>query len=226
MKNRRPMKTVTPFQMMRLDRQAQLRYGIAPLILMENAGRCAAEEASRMLGGGRAGRVVCVCGTGNNGGDGFVCARHLVNRGIRTDVFLLGSPGKLKGDARLNFLILKKMGLRIRLLKEGGDFSALRRALKKSRVVVDAIFGIGFKGRPRAWHEKAIQETNACLKPVLSLDVPSGLDPLTGRAEGACVRAQRTITFGFPKTGLFRGQGPFYSGKVLVADISLPRTPR
>jgi NAD(P)H-hydrate epimerase len=99
----------------------------------------------------------------------------------------------------------------------------LRQSLKHCACVVDAVFGIGFSGAPRPPYDEVIAAVNASGRPVVSLDVPSGLDALTGRAPGVCIRARATVTFGYPKTGLAKNDGPFYAGRILVADISLPR---
>lgn len=208
---------VTPRQMFRLDREASRFYGIPSLLLMENAGRCAAEEAVKMMRG-KKDRISCVCGSGNNGGDGFVCARHLIIRGFSVCVFFLGSTEKFTAETHLNALILKKMGCPVRRVI---NFSDMRRYLASSALIIDAVFGIGFTGHPRPPYDSALQAINDSRRPVLSLDVPSGLDARTGKAD-LCVRADTTITFGIPKTGLFRGRGRQVCGRLLVADISLP----
>ncbi|QAT16645.1 NAD(P)H-hydrate epimerase [Candidatus Velamenicoccus archaeovorus] len=215
-------KYITPAAMQRLDRLAEERYGIPPLILMENAGRSAAEAVIRLLKGKRK-RVVCVAGRGNNGGDGFVCCRHLLNKGVRVEAFLMDGKKALTPDARLNRDILEKSGCPVRRVATPADVRLLRQSLKRRACVVDAIFGIGFRGAPRTPYDEVIAVINASGSPVVSLDVPSGLDALTGRAHGACIRASATVTFGYPKTGLARHDGPLCAGRILVADISLPR---
>jgi len=215
-------KYITPAAMQRLDRLAEEKYGIPPLILMENAGRSAAEAVMRLLKGRRK-RVVCVAGRGNNGGDGFVACRHLRNKGVCVEVFMMAGSKALTEDARLNRDILERSGCPVRQIATAADMRSLRRSLKRCTCVVDAIFVIGFSGAPRPPYDEAIAAVNASGRPVVSLDVPSGLDALTGRAQGACIRARTTVTFGYPKTGLARNDGPFYAGRILVADISLPR---
>jgi len=215
-------KYITPAAMQRLDRLAEERYGIPSLILMENAGRSAAEVVMQLLKGKRK-RVVCVAGRGNNGGDGFVCCRHLLNKDVRVEVFLMEGAKALTPDACLNKDILEKLGCSVRRVAAPADIRLLRRSLKRCACVVDAIFGIGFRGTPRPFYDDVIAAVNASGRPVVSMDIPSGLDGLTGRAQGACIRAHTTVTFGYPKTGLARNDGPFYAGRILVADISLPR---
>lgn len=212
---------ITPKKMRRLDRLAREKYGISSLILMENAGRSAADVVLRTLKGKKK-RVVCVCGRGNNGGDGFVCARHLINKSARVDVFLIRGPKELKGDARTNALILQKMGCRIHLFRGEKDAAALCMAFRDCSLVIDAIFGIGFSGAAKAPYDTVINFINQSDRYVLSLDVPSGLDALTGKAAGRCIHADATVTFGYPKTGFIKNNGPFYTGRVSVAGISLP----
>jgi NAD(P)H-hydrate epimerase len=214
-------KYITPAAMQRLDRLAEEKYGIPSLILMENAGRSAAEAVARLIRG-RKKRVVCICGRGNNGGDGFVACRHLRDKGVRVEVFMMAGSKALTDDARLNRDILERSGCPVRRIATAADIRSLRRSLKRCACIVDAIFGIGFSGAPRPPYDEAIAAVNASGRPVVSLDVPSGLDALTGRAQGACIRARTTVTFGYPKTGLARNDGPFYAGRILIADISLP----
>jgi NAD(P)H-hydrate epimerase len=214
-------RTVTPQKMQRFDLLAQDKYGIPSLILMENAGRGAAQVVFEALTGKKK-SVACVCGRGNNGGDGLVLSRHLINRGVKVKIFMLAGDKPLKGDAKVNENILKKMGWRIGIINGSKDIQALKQSLGKCSVVIDAIFGIGFKGQMRKEQGRIIEAINQCSRPVISLDLPSGLDALSGEAGSACIKAKTTVTFGFSKTGLIKNDGPFYAGKVVVADISLP----
>lgn len=223
---------LAPQAVQRLDRLAWERYGIPTLLLMEHAGAAVAREVERVLSRKKSvatrlrqqkGRVVCVCGKGNNGGDGFVAARHLMYQGARVAFFSTAQARDLKGDALLNHRIVTKMGAKVRPLKRGKDFARLRRALKAADVVVDALLGIGVRGIVRDPVAGAIRLINASGAPVIAVDVPSGLDALTGRCLGDCVRASRTVTFTALKTGLVRGQGPRMAGRIRVADIGIPR---
>jgi NAD(P)H-hydrate epimerase len=215
------MKTVTPRQMRRYDELAWKRYGIPSLLLMENAGRAAADAASRMLGR-RRGTVLCLCGKGNNGGDGFVAARHLLNRGLTAHVFCTVSPATLSGDALLNARILHRMGVRIRPLSTAKGFKNFKERLHRSGLVIDAVFGTGFHGPVPGFYASVFETANKSDRPVLAIDVPSGLNALTGAGPEAIVAA-RTLTLGLPKTGLFKKDGPRCAGRIEVADISLPR---
>ena len=214
---------LTPHAVQRLDRLAEERYGIPMLILMEHAGLAVARETMRLLRRTKKGRVVCVCGRGNNGGDGFVAARHLIRQGARVDVFCTAGLRALKGDAYLNGRILTKLGAALRPLKSPKDFERLRRSLETADVVVDALLGIGVRGAAREPLAHAIRLINASGTWIVSVDVPSGLDAATGACPGDVVTACRTVTFTALKTGLVRGQGPRMSGVVRVADIGIPK---
>ncbi len=222
---------LTPQAVQRLDRLAEERYGIPMLILMEHAGLAVAREVEGLLRRTavatrlrqRSGRVICVCGKGNNGGDGFVAARHLIRLGARVDVFSTASARDLKGDARLNHRILTRMGAAVRPLNRKKDLERFRRALRAADAVVDALLGIGARGVVREPLAAVIRLINASGARVIAVDVPSGLDARTGRCLGDCVKARRTVTFTALKTGLVRGQGPRMSGVVRVVDIGIPR---
>lgn len=223
MRKKRP-RFITPQAMRLVDRLAQERYGIASLILMENAGSSTAEEARRLLGK-TGGRAVCVSGSGNNGGDGFVAARQLINYGIEVAVFLVGkTPGELKGDAFVNCGILDRMGVDVAPVDVSGRrFGYFRKRLASCGLIIDGIFGTGFRGGVDDPFAAVIRAMNNSGKRILSIDIPSGLDALTGRASGPCVKADVTVTFGLAKTGFVKNDGPKYTGRIVVADISLPR---
>lgn len=218
----KPTISVTPRQMQRLDALAQEKAGIPSLLLMENAGRCVADAACRMLAALRGKRVVCVCGKGNNAGDGFVAARHLTNRGFDVRVFLAVDPALLKGDARTNACILKRMGVVLQPLQGEGDRKRWRVLLRNSSLVIDALFGIGFKGRLGEPFRSIIFQINDAQKSVLAVDVPSGLDALTGAPASPCIKAAQTVTFAFAKRGLIKKRASGFVGKLTVADISIP----
>ena len=200
-----------------IDRVAIEEYGMPGVILMENAGRGAARCALEMLADKNGGRVVIVCGRGNNGGDGFVVARHLHNRGLAVTVLLLAPRDEIGGDALVNLQIIERMGLDIRETGHG----ALD--LSDCDLIVDAILGTGLSGEVREPFASAIRAVNAAGKPVLAVDIPSGLDANTGEVLGECVRATRTATFALPKAGFTGDNGPEMTGEVTVVDIGVPR---
>jgi NAD(P)H-hydrate epimerase len=213
------MKLVTAAQMRELDRQAITDYGIPGLILMENAGLKVVEVVCALLRGVRDKNVCIFAGRGNNGGDGLVVARHLFNRGARVKVFFLANPEEMTGDARTNLNIWRKIGQEVYVLKEDSFFESF---LEDSALIVDAIFGTGFQGVAREPAAGAIKAINASKKPVVAVDIPSGLEADTGFARGPCVQATCTVTFGLPKLGLVQEPGASYTGRLHVADISIP----
>lgn len=217
------MKKVSAKEMQELDRRAQEEFGIPGLILMENAGKRASEIAFAMQEQQKNKKIVIFCGPGNNGGDGFVLARHLLNNRQKVMVFLLADKEKIKGDALVNFNILLKMGLKINYLLSKEQLCSAKAKLKDAGLIVDAIFGIGLERVITGIFKEVINLININRKPVLSLDIPSGLCATKGKVWGTCVKAQTTITFGLAKKGFFIGEGPKYVGTLVVSDISLPR---
>lgn len=212
------MKLVTAETMRELDRQAIEGLGIPGALLMENAGRAVAEEVWRRW---RPRRVAVVAGRGNNGGDGFVAARHLANRGAEVAVFLLGRAEQLRGDAQLNCRIWLRMGGRVQEVLGEEDLEALD--LGRFDVVVDAIFGTGLSSEVRGLQRRAIELINASGRPVAAVDIPSGVEATSGRVLGVAVRADLTVTFGMAKVGQAIWPGLAHVGDLVVADISIPR---
>lgn len=219
----------------KVEQEASLKLGLSVKALMEKAGKQVAKEALKALAGKE--KVVIVCGKGNNGGDGFVAARHLANKGRQVRLFILdpstslpsaplragrtGSKARLKGEAADAFSSLKGTSANPVFL-DSKNLGVLSKALKQADLVIDAIFGFGFKGKTTGIFLKAIESINQAGRPVLSVDVPSGLDADTGLAEGTCVAAQKTVTFTAPKVGLVVYPGLEFAGGIEVADIGIP----
>jgi hydroxyethylthiazole kinase-like uncharacterized protein yjeF len=216
------MKYITPAEMKEIDRRAVEDFGIPSIVLMENAGRCSAEVALDMISAEGKKKAFCVCGKGNNGGDGFVCARHLINKGVQVEIFVAGDPDKIKGDAKVNLGILRKMEVKIATLQAGFDILEFKKKLKDTRLIIDAIFGIGLSGKIREPSGTVINAITESEKPVLAIDVPSGLDAATGDIMGTCIKVGKTVTFGLPKSGFIKKHGPSKTGEVIIADISIP----
>ena len=206
------------------DSTAIERYRIPGLVLMENAGWRAAREAYAMLGFEPGSGVLVVAGAGNNGGDGFVAARHLAGWGVDTGVVLAGSREKVLDDAKTNLELAEAGGISVTeaALPELVE-ALLPGRLEGAALVVDALLGTGLSGRVRGAAARAIEILNERRARVLAVDTPSGLDANTGEVLGAATRAERTVTFAFPKPGFTRGEGPERAGEVVVADISMPR---
>ena len=199
------------------DRRAQAKYGVPAVVLMENAGRNVAEEALKIVG--KRGRVAVICGVGNNGGDGLVAARHLINAGIKVDIYLIGDNAKFKTDPKTNYDILVKMGSKP--MSAGKPAPINRGGFQDYDLIIDAIFGIGLNSAVKDPYRSVIEEINRSGITVLSVDVPSGLDADAGKVLGAAVRARRTVTFVAPKTGFYKNQGPEHCGQIVVRDIGI-----
>lgn len=212
------MRYITVAQARAIDTAAREKFGISTLVLMENAGARVCDEALAMAG---TGRVTVVCGKGNNGGDGPVCCRHLLSRGVRAEAWLASPVTGFAPEAAVNLRALRRLGARVILITTR-NLAAFRRRLKGSSLVVDALLGTGFQGEPRAVYREAIEAMNACRRPVISVDIPSGLDGDAGVAGGCCVRAARTVTFFAPKRGMARGKGFRQCGRIVVRDLGLP----
>lgn len=215
------MTVLTRMQVRALDRIALERFGIPGIVLMENAGRGAADSLARALAP-RGDRIGIVCGRGNNGGDGFVMARHLRIRGEEPIVILLGEQAAFRGagEAGVNFRILERMGLEIRSITDPAE---LPRALEPLDIVVDAILGTGLTGEVRGMARAAVSAVNALRSSrVFAVDIPSGLDCDSGVPLGAAVRACATATFASLKRGFLQPGAAEFTGMVEVVDIGCP----
>jgi NAD(P)H-hydrate epimerase len=215
------MMRLTRQQVRAVDRIAIERYHVPGVVLMENAARGVVDAMGDLLAGG--GPIGILCGPGNNGGDGLAVARHLHNRGCDVSIILATDPAGFKGDALIQWRIVRAMGLHCVDPDPRGRAGA--DALGQAAVIVDALFGTGLA---RPVDESVRPYINACNdrpaagRPVVAVDVPSGLDCDTGRPLGACVRATRTVTFVAEKAGFAAPGAREYLGEVIVADIGCP----
>jgi len=220
----RASSVATAEQIRELDRIAIDECAIPGLILMENAGRACAEAAREALGDAEGKRVDVFCGRGNNGGDGFVVARHLANWGAEVHGYLLAKIEDVSGgDAAVNLHVALNMGIPVTELPCRRDVLDAGDEWRRCDLVVDALLGTGVSGEVREPFRSAIERINGVGRPVLAVDVPSGLDCDTGEPLGLAVRADRTVTFAVNKVGFTRPQAQAYTGKVTVAEISIPR---
>jgi NAD(P)H-hydrate epimerase len=203
-----------------IDRRAVDEFGMPTVILMENAGRGAAELLVQL---GIDGRVVVCAGRGNNGGDGFVIARHLENRGFDVRVMLFADSQTLQGDATTNFHILRAAGTPILEFHAATKPDSWEGELRSAAWIVDALLGTGMQGTVREPTATVIQRINEVGVPVLAVDLPSGLDCDKGRPLGVCVRAAHTATFVARKRGFDAPESIPFTGEVHVIDIGVPR---
>ena len=207
-------------QVRQIDRRAIDEYGMSGLVLMENAGRGVAET---MLTLGVDGPVVICCGKGNNGGDGFVIARHLDNRGRPVRVLLFADPAELRGDAAINWGIFEKAGIDYDVVRKDINVDQLLPRLTTADWVVDALLGTGATGDPQPPYDVAIRTINRAARKVMAVDLPSGLDCDTGAAARDTIVADRTCTFVAVKPGFLVAGADRFTGRVHVIDIGVPR---
>ena len=202
------MKLYNTEQAKLIDKTTIEKYKIPGIILMENAGMSAADEIEKRY----CGKVIAVCGKGNNGGDASVAIRHLYTRGFNSAITLLCDESELSGDAKTAFEMAKNIGVPVVKLK---DIST-----EKYDVIIDGIFGIGLKGEPKGIYKDAINYVNQTDAKVVSVDLPSGGDASTGNVFGTCVRADLTVTFGVAKSGHFCYPLRDYTGELVIKPIS------
>lgn len=203
-----------------VDQHAIESFGVPGLLLMENAGRGATDVLLATFEG-RCQRVVIVGGPGQNGGDAWVVARHLLTRGLRPRCVLVGPEDRVRGDARVNLEALRKLGQSVHTVSQG-DTSALSNALRDADCWVDGVFGTGLDRDVGGVFAQVLDQLNDADGPGLALDLPSGLDANTGQVLGTAVRAQATATFAAHKRGLHQHPGMEHAGVVTLVDIGVP----
>jgi NAD(P)H-hydrate epimerase len=203
-----------------IDQRAWDELGIPGIVLMENAGRGAAEALLRR---GIDGPVVICCGKGNNGGDGFVIARHLDQAGVDVEIWLFAAGSRLSGDALANYEIARGSELPIHEHPTVLPFESFKEALASADWVIDALLGTGVQGEVTGLLREVIQAINLSGTKVLAVDLPSGMDADTGRPLGVCIKATCTVTFVARKIGFDNPDSSQWTGEVEIADIGLPR---
>jgi len=212
------MKITTVSQMREMDRTAVEKYAIPELVLMENAGVaafCVIQEKIGVAGK----RCLVFCGSGNNGGDGFVVARKIRSAGGDVMVILLGNREKIRGISETNLNMLVKLEIEIREVRSADE---IRSCVAHCHLMVDAILGTGLSKDVRGHYREVIDLMNRSGKPVLSLDIPSGVNGDTGQVMGISVKADWTVTFGLPKLGNLLHPGCENGGELFVTHISFP----
>jgi hydroxyethylthiazole kinase-like uncharacterized protein yjeF len=215
------MKIVTAAQMQMLDRRAIMEARIPSLVLMERAGAGVVQLLERHFAPLKDKRITIVCGKGNNGGDGFVAARLLARKGITIQVVCLAKVADLSRDARVMHGRLLRIAKK-NVIRSAHDPESLRGIFTASDIIVDAILGTGLSTAVSGPYEQVIQTINGSGRPVLAVDIPSGLNADTGAVLGSAVRADITATFGLPKIGLYIGEGVDHAGSTHVVDIGIP----
>ena len=195
--------------------------GVPGVVLMENAGRGCAEVVLGELKKCNGTKVCVFCGTGNNGGDGFVIARHLKNAGFTVKIALCGQGSKIKGDAEINYRIARNMGIPIKELELTDIEKAVKDFAGNCDLIVDAIFGTGLSGTLSGGFDKLINAVNTLKKPIVAVDIPSGLDCDTGYPLGTAIKAKATVTFAAAKKGFTNTSSLEYTGEIYIASIGI-----
>ena len=213
---------VTSAEMAAIDRRTIREFGLPGVHLMENAGVCVVRAMSERYGDMRGRRVGVLAGKGNNAGDGYVIARHLHNLGARVEIYCLFDPKSAQGDARVHLDSARAMEIPLRVIADEAALQGVAEDWARVGLWVDGVFGTGLSSPPRGHVASALAALSGAAAPVTAIDIPSGLDADAGRPLGEAVRADLTVTFGFPKRGHILHPGPDWTGALIVADIGIP----
>jgi NAD(P)H-hydrate epimerase len=216
------MRILNAAQMREADRAAIHDVGIPSVVLMENAGRQVVAALESLYDDLADRRIAIVAGKGNNGGDGFVVARTLHQRGVETSVFLVGRVAEVKGDARINLDILGRLGLPVVEVADESAWELHFSEVSPHDLVIDAMFGTGLTTPLQGLHQTVVADLNASGIPIVSIDLPSGMSADTPDLIGDCVDASVTVTLGAPKLPLVLPPAEQKSGEVVIADIGIP----
>jgi hydroxyethylthiazole kinase-like uncharacterized protein yjeF len=214
------IKTITTEQAKEIDSEANQELGISTLVMMENAGIRIADFVLEILKKKPNKSTAVFCGKGNNAGDGLVVSRQLLCNGVNVDTFLLSPEYSLSLAARKNLNILKRLTKNIRQIKTERDLQRID--FSSYGLLIDAIFGIGLKGKVEGMFKAAIQRMNSSKRIIVSVDIPSGLDANKGCALGIAIKADYTLSLIAPKRGLLINQGPKFSGRLITRHIGFP----
>ncbi|MDM8535326.1 NAD(P)H-hydrate dehydratase [Desulfobacterales bacterium HSG17] len=216
------MKLVTAAQMQAIDHETIHEFGVPGIVLMENAARGAVRFFLELFPNAAFQRIGIMAGRGNNGGDGFVMARYLAQKGFQVTIFLLADTQKVSGDAALNLNLLPKLAVPVLELKDDTAFSQHHSQLVHQHIWIDAVFGTGLNSNVRGHYKTALEFLNQSGHPIFSVDIPSGLSADTGKPSGTAVKATATATFAFAKPGHILLPGALYTGKLKIIDIGIP----
>jgi len=216
------MRLVKASEIQEMDRITIQELGIPGAVLMENAARGATRVFLEHFAPPAHSRAVILCGRGNNGGDGYVMARYLQQAGIQVTVFLLSKLHKISGDALINLKVIKQMGLEILEVPDAKLWGTKRRVLRGCDFIIDGILGTGLNSPVKGFYGQVIKYVNSLDKPVMAIDIPSGLNADTGQIMGIAIKAELTATFGFPKLGQLIFPGVDLVGRLVRIDIGIP----
>jgi len=218
------MKILTGAETRDVDRLTTERLGVPSLTLMENAGKSVVAFIKQRFAKLGRRRIVILCGKGNNGGDGFVVARQLLEMGARPAVYLFADPSEVRGDAAMNLKRWQDAARDLKIVRNEIEWQAAKSALASADIIVDALLGTGARGPVEGVLQEVIEDVNR-RRPeaaVVAVDIPSGLLADTGDAQGAAIVANFTVTFTAPKIGFFLGTAALQVGQLIVRDIGSP----
>src|SRR5262245_3501117 len=218
------MRVLNSSQMREADRRTIEEIGIPSLVLMENAGRQVVAAMEAMYSDLQDRRVAVVCGRGSNGGDGFVVARTLMQRGADVSVFLLGRVADVRGDARTNLEILGRLGLTVVEVADSQAWELHCSEVNDCSLIIDAVFGTGLNAPISGFVESVVADVNASGIPIVSIDIPSGLSADSAEPIGPSMHASLTVTLAAPKLPLVLPPGETHAGSIVIADIGVPDT--
>ena len=216
------MRVLNTQQMREADRRTIDDIGIPSVVLMENAGRQAVAAMEAAFESLTSSKVGVLCGRGNNGGDGFVIARTLAQRGVESTVFLLGSVADVRGDARTNLEILGRIGLTVVEITNAQDWELHFTEVAECDLLVDAMVGTGFHGRLAGLLETVVADVNDLPIPVIAIDLPTGVSADSHEVEGEAIQASMTVTLAAPKVPLVLPPADTHCGDLVIADIGIP----
>lgn len=213
------MKVLSPEQMRQLDEIAIEKYKIPSIVLMENAAISVKEEILNLDKSFY--RIIILCGVGNNGGDGFALARHLINEGFSVLVFTVGDIKKISEDALVNYNILKSLEVSIKNINDVSGINHLSKIIQGNDLIVDALLGTGLTGEVRPLMTKVIEAINSSKNYVISVDIPSGVNGNTGDINGIALQADKTVTLFLPKYGNILYPGASKNGELIIKSIGV-----
>jgi len=216
------MRVLNTQQMREADRQTTDEIGLPSIVLMENAGRQAVAAMEAAFEDLATSKVAVLCGRGSNGGDGFVVARTLAQRGIEAMVFLLGSVGDVRGDARVNLEILGHVGLTVVEITDAQEWELHFSEISECDLIVDAVVGTGFHGPLTGLLESVVADVNGLGVPVVAIDLPTGVSADSHEVDGEAIEATMTVTLAAPKIPLILPPADAFGGDLVIADIGIP----
>src|SRR4051794_20632143 len=216
------MRVLNAAQMREADRRTIEEIGISSLVLMENAGRQVVAAMEAVHGDLQDHAVAVLCGRGNNGGDGFVVARTLLQRGVDVSVFLIGRVADVRGDARVNLEILGRLGLTTVEVADSQAWELHFSEVSNCTLIVDAMFGTGLNAPLTGLLETVVADVNGSGIPVVAIDVPSGLPSDSHDVMGDSIEAGMTVTLAAPKISLVLPPAETRAGDIVIADIGIP----